>query len=108
MINNEINFELSYDIPGIKKCQQNRYPLLFVDKIFEVVPGISAKGVKCFSYNEWFFPAHFWSLAPVALDFCRFRLLLWQWFLILLGKARIASKSQSLTNTLFFRFSTNR
>ena len=59
MINKDVNVELSFDIPGIKKCQQNRYPLLFVDKIFEVVPGISAKGVKCFSYNEWFFPAHF-------------------------------------------------
>jgi 3-hydroxyacyl-[acyl-carrier-protein] dehydratase len=58
-MSNELKPELSFDIPGIKKCQQNRYPLLFVDKIFEVVPGFSAKGIKCFSYNEWFFPAHF-------------------------------------------------
>jgi 3-hydroxyacyl-[acyl-carrier-protein] dehydratase len=48
-----------YDIPEIKKCQQNRYPLLFIDKIFDVIPGVSVKGIKCFSYNEWFFPAHF-------------------------------------------------
>lgn len=46
-------------INQIKECQQNRYPLLFVDKIFDVLPGISANGIKCFSYNEWFFPAHF-------------------------------------------------
>jgi 3-hydroxyacyl-[acyl-carrier-protein] dehydratase len=50
---------LSFDIPAIKQCQQNRYPLLFVDKIYDVFPGVSAKGIKSFSYNEWFFPAHF-------------------------------------------------
>lgn len=59
MINDELKKEISFDIAGIKQCQQNRYPLLFIDKIFDVVPGFSAKGIKCFSYNEWFFPAHF-------------------------------------------------
>lgn len=54
-----MNMPLSFDITGIKECQMNRYPLLFVDKIFDVFPGNSAKGIKCFSYNEWFFPAHF-------------------------------------------------
>lgn len=48
-----------FGIPEIKSCQQNRFPLLLVDKIFDIVPGRSAKGLKCFSYNEWFFPAHF-------------------------------------------------
>ena len=50
---------LKFDLNGIKACQQNRYPLLFVDQIFDVVPGESAKGLKCFTYNEWFFPPHF-------------------------------------------------
>lgn len=59
MNNNEVKAGLSFNIPEIKQCQQNRYPLLFVDKIYEVAPGVSAKGIKCFSYNEWFFPAHF-------------------------------------------------
>ena len=59
MNNEEIKLGLSFDIPAIKECQQNRYPLLFVDKIYDVFPGESAKGLKCFSYNEWFFPAHF-------------------------------------------------
>ena len=59
MNNNEVKVGLSFNIPEIKQCQQNRYPLLFVDKIYEVAPGLSAKGIKCFSYNEWFFPAHF-------------------------------------------------
>lgn len=59
MNSNDLKVDITFDIPGIKKCQQNRYPLLFIDKIFDVVPGVSAKGIKCFSYNEWFFPAHF-------------------------------------------------
>lgn len=51
--------KVSFDLNGVKACQQNRYPLLFVDKIVEAVPGQYAFGIKCFSYNEWFFPAHF-------------------------------------------------
>lgn len=43
----------------IQKYQQNRYPCFFLDKITEVIPGKHAKGYKNFSYNEWFFPAHF-------------------------------------------------
>lgn len=43
----------------IQKYQANRYPWFFLDIIEEVVPGISAKGYKNFTYNEWFFPPHF-------------------------------------------------
>ena len=50
---------LSFDIMGIKSCQRNRYPLLFIDQAVDVVPGKSAIGIKCFTYNEWYFPAHF-------------------------------------------------
>jgi 3-hydroxyacyl-[acyl-carrier-protein] dehydratase len=51
--------KLSFDINGIKRCQRNRHPVLFVDQVVDVVPGKSARGIKCFSYNEWFFPGHF-------------------------------------------------
>lgn len=50
---------LSFDTMEIQKCQMNRYPLLFIDKVIEVLPGRSAHGIKNFTYNEWFFPAHF-------------------------------------------------
>jgi len=53
------NSILSFDSIGIQECQRNRYPLLFVDRIDEAVPGKRAKGIKCFTYNEWFFPPHF-------------------------------------------------
>lgn len=57
----KINYDPIYNISAyeIQQYQQNRYPLLFVDKITEVLPGKYAKGYKNFSYNEWFFPAHF-------------------------------------------------
>ena len=47
------------DAYEIQQYQQNRYPLLFVDKFIEVRPGEYAKAYKNFTYNEWFFPAHF-------------------------------------------------
>ena len=47
------------DVVEIQKYQQNRYPMLFVDYIDEIVVGKSAKGHKCLSFNEWYFPAHF-------------------------------------------------
>lgn len=47
------------DINVIQQYQQNRYPLLFIDFVEEAIPGKSARGHKNFSYNEWYFPAHF-------------------------------------------------
>lgn len=58
MMSNEERLE-NIDAYEIQQYQQNRYPLLFVDVITEAVPGKYAKGYKNFSYNEWFFPAHF-------------------------------------------------
>lgn len=55
----EMNILTDLDAYQIQLYQKNRYPLLFVDKIVEVLPGKYAKGIKNFSYNEWFFPAHF-------------------------------------------------
>lgn len=47
------------DAYAIQQYQQNRYPCFFVDSITEAVPGEYARGFKNFTYNEWFFPAHF-------------------------------------------------
>ena len=49
------NKVLSFDIPGIMSCQQNRYPMLFIDQITECEPLKYAKGYKLFTYNEWYF-----------------------------------------------------
>lgn len=53
--------DVLYDIDAyeIQQYQQNRYPLFFLDKVIEVRPGEYVKAYKNFTYNEWFFPAHF-------------------------------------------------
>lgn len=48
-----------FDIDFIRSSQQNRFPLLFIDKIIELKPGKTVTAIKNFTYNEWFFPAHF-------------------------------------------------
>jgi 3-hydroxyacyl-[acyl-carrier-protein] dehydratase len=45
----------SFDIPGIMACQQNRYPMLLIDRVTDCNIGVSAKGYKLFSFNEWYF-----------------------------------------------------
>ena len=47
------------DINGIMEYHNCKYPVLMIDYVDEVLPGKYAKGYKNFSYNEWFFPAHF-------------------------------------------------
>ncbi len=49
----------NWGIEFIQSCQQNRFPLLFIDKMTTIEPGVSAEAIKNFSYNEWFFPPHF-------------------------------------------------
>jgi 3-hydroxyacyl-[acyl-carrier-protein] dehydratase len=43
----------------IMRYQRNRYPLLFIDRVIRASPGDSAQASKSFTYNEWFFPAHY-------------------------------------------------
>ena len=43
----------------LQEYQPNRYPFLMVDHVDEVKPGISAKGYKNLTMNEWYFPVHF-------------------------------------------------
>ena len=43
----------------IQQYQQNRYPLFFIDFVELAIPGKTAKGHKNFTFNEWYFPAHF-------------------------------------------------
>jgi len=43
----------------IQQILPHRYPFLLVDKIVELEPGKSAKGIKCVSANEMQFMGHF-------------------------------------------------
>lgn len=50
---------VNLEIKQLKRYLANRYPYLLVDKAIEVIPGVSAKGYKNMTANEWFFPVHF-------------------------------------------------
>ena len=50
---------MELDIKEIREILPHRPPFLLVDRIVECEPGRSAKGVKCVSMNEPFFPGHF-------------------------------------------------
>lgn len=47
------------NINQIMEYHNCKYPVLMIDFVKEVQPGKYAEGYKNFSYNEWFFPAHF-------------------------------------------------
>lgn len=59
------NQTLTFDIPGIQECQQNRYPMLFIDRVTECIPLKYAKGFKLFTFNEWYFHGYETSMPKV-------------------------------------------
>lgn len=54
---------MSYPLPmnfaDIQNILPHRYPFLLIDRVLELVPGQSAKGLKQLSGNEIFFQGHF-------------------------------------------------
>ncbi len=53
------NKGFSLDPVQLQEYQPNRYPFLMIDYVEEVIPGVSAKGYKNLTLNEWYFPEHF-------------------------------------------------
>jgi len=58
---NKIAYEPIFNLGAyeIQQYQQNRYPLFFLDVVEEAKPGEYVRARKNFTYNEWYFPAHF-------------------------------------------------
>jgi len=50
---------VTLDIEQIKKLLPHRAPMLFVERLGDIVPGVSATGYKAVSLNEPFFMGHF-------------------------------------------------
>lgn len=50
---------VTLDIEQIKKLLPHRAPMLFVERLGDIVPGESATGYKAVSFNEPFFMGHF-------------------------------------------------
>ena len=55
------------DSTTVQQYQQNRYPAFFVDGITELSPGKYAKGIKNFSFNEWFVQKQTDAVVPFVI-----------------------------------------
>ncbi|HVA12704.1 MAG TPA: 3-hydroxyacyl-ACP dehydratase FabZ [Stellaceae bacterium] len=57
------------DLKRIMQMIPHRYPFLMIDKVIDVVRGVSAVGVKCVTVNEPHFQGHFprWPVMPGVL-----------------------------------------
>lgn len=49
----------SLDVRGVMRHLPHRYPMLLVDRVEALEPGVSARGVKCVSVNEPYMAGHF-------------------------------------------------
>ncbi len=47
------------DIAAVMRLIPHRYPMLLVDRVEDIVPDVSAKGIKAVTINEPFFQGHF-------------------------------------------------
>ncbi|MCX7655962.1 MAG: beta-hydroxyacyl-ACP dehydratase [Treponemataceae bacterium] len=58
-MNMNLNRELSFSANEIRQMLPHKYPFLMVDSAYDIIPGVSGKGRKLYTINEWFFPGHF-------------------------------------------------
>jgi 3-hydroxyacyl-[acyl-carrier-protein] dehydratase len=47
------------DIFAVMAMLPHRFPMLLVDRVEDIVPGVSARGIKAVTINEPFFAGHF-------------------------------------------------
>ena len=55
--------KIELDKKKTEEYQQNRDPYLMIDYATEVIPGVSSKGYKKLTEDEWFFKVH-WPSDP--------------------------------------------
>lgn len=56
---NEMGLQAPLGIHQLLSILPHRYPFVLIDRVTEVKPGAFARGHKCISYNEPWFPGHF-------------------------------------------------
>ncbi len=49
----------AFDLAQILRILPHRAPFVLIDRIIDIQPRRSARGLKCVTYNEPFFPGHF-------------------------------------------------
>ena len=48
-----------YDSDAIKRMLPHRFPMLMIDRAYDVEPGRFGRGIKCVTVNEPFFAGHY-------------------------------------------------
>lgn len=89
---------VSLKIEDILKSQRNKYPLLFIDKVISCNPGIAITSKKNFSYNEWFFPAHF-DDEPNVPGFVQIECLVQSFIMIFLSQSKFKNNKTNFIKT---------
>lgn len=58
------------DIAQIRTLLKREYPLLLIDGVTSIKPGLMCNAFKNLTYNEWFFPSHFpgYPIMPGSLQ----------------------------------------
>ncbi|HEV2635885.1 MAG TPA: 3-hydroxyacyl-ACP dehydratase FabZ [Actinocrinis sp.] len=51
--------KFAYSSDDIKRMLPHRWPMLMIDRAYDVVPGASGRGIKSVSVNEPFFAGHY-------------------------------------------------
>jgi len=51
--------KFAYSSDDIKRMLPHRWPMLMIDRAYDVVPGVSGRGIKSVSVNEPFFAGHY-------------------------------------------------
>ncbi|GAA3486442.1 3-hydroxyacyl-ACP dehydratase FabZ [Streptomyces cremeus] len=51
--------KFDYSSDDIKRMLPHRWPMLMIDRAYDVVPGVSGRGIKNVSVNEPFFAGHY-------------------------------------------------
>jgi len=98
-----VNKVPAMDIRAIIKHQRNRYPVLLIDKIVDLIPGERATGVKCFTYNEWYFPGHF-DDDPVVPGFVQLESLVQTFIMTFLCKPEYAGMKTNFVSINNIKF----
>lgn len=58
-VTEQTNRVADIDIVQVMRMIPHRYPMLMIDRVVEVIPNVSAVGIKNVSVNEQFFQGHF-------------------------------------------------
>lgn len=95
--------KVSMNVIEILNSQQNKYPLMFLDRIISLTPGKQLTAIKNFTYNEWYFPAHFHD-QPNVPGFIQLECLVQAFIMTFLSLEKFKNSKTNFYNVLDAKF----